>query len=133
MQSNEICETASMKSFEEYQHKYAYVTVSIAAKLIRDLDCCGEKVLVPDSKGKIEAVRIDDFCDSLIQGMACYRVKPVIFSGGPPDKYFWITGRLVDYIVDKMMYRDAVEERRGMSFAHVSCMSRLPVITNLGY
>jgi hypothetical protein len=73
-----------------------------------------EKIIVHDATGR-HAVTIWDYCNGIPSSVLSSSIEPIQFSGGPPGLYFWTVGSLNTLVMDKLMYRDAVEEARNGS------------------
>ena len=123
-----------MKSFLEYRTALAGMTVREAMDILQHVDSQDESVIIQTERGN-KTVRINDHCKPLPGYMLATEVYPLIFAGGPPDHYFWVPGNLFDMVIDKLMYRDAVEEKRmliGTRRAANKSMQQIPTIRNLG-
>jgi hypothetical protein len=121
-----------MKSFDEYQLLWPTMTVSEAMNIVLDLACHTEKVIVSNAIGN-HAVEVWEWCEPIPGHLLAAHVYPIQFCGGPPDAYFWVTGTLRDFVIDKLMFADAMEERSWRNNGGNSkCEVKIPTIKNLG-
>lgn len=130
-----------MKPFCAYRKECEHLNVTEALKILKTLDCLYEKIIVNTTMGN-KAISIAVFCRNIPDVVFASSVGPIQFSGGPPGDYFWILGSLRDIVIDKLMYRDAIAERRGEVLPPLipqrkeqklfPYMETIPTIRNLG-
>ena len=124
-----------MKSFLEYRTALTGMTIREAMDILKHLDSHDETIIVQNTRGQNNTVRVCEHCQPLPGYMLALDVQPLLFAGGPPDHYFWVTGNLFDMVVDKLMYRDAIDEQRarnGTRCAPITYSQQIPTIRNLG-
>jgi hypothetical protein len=90
------------------------MTVREALGILKDMQVEDEKIIFSDATGS-HAVTIWDYCYGIPDRVLASSIEPIQFSGGPPGRYFWTVGSLNTLVMDKLMYRDAVEEVRNGS------------------
>jgi hypothetical protein len=124
-----------MKSFLEYRTALTGMTVREAMDILKHLGSQDETIIVQNTRGQNHTVCVGEHCQPLPDYMLAIDIHPLLFAGGPPEKYFWVTGNLFDMVVDKIMYRDAIDEQRartGTRCATKTYVQQLPTIRNLG-
>jgi hypothetical protein len=124
-----------MKSFLEYRVALAGMTIREAMDILKCLNLQDETIIIQNTRGQNHTVCVGEHCQPLPCYMLATDVQPLLFAGGPPDKYFWVTGNLFDMVVDKIMYRDAVDEQRAKTVTRCATktyVQQLPTIRNLG-
>jgi hypothetical protein len=99
-----------MRALAEYEKYCEDITVEAARDLLLELDCDQEKIIICAPGGNY-TIPVLEYCQGLEQLLAEH-VNPIQFCGGPPGEYFWVVGSLKTMVIDKLMYYDAVAERR---------------------
>ena len=107
-----------MKSFAEYKAQCAGLTVKDAIDILIRFGCESDKIIICGPHGNY-TVSVWTYCSGIPATVLASEIKPILFSGGPPNKYFWVRGTLNDLVVDKLMYSDAVTEKIGMKVATI--------------
>jgi len=112
-----------MKTFDEYRLALKDMTVGDAMDLLLDLGGVTDKIIiVSDDMGSFTTTPWD-FCDGIPAVCTADSVGPFQFYGGPPDTYFWVSGTLMDFVMDKLMHREQENKSYG---------APIPSIANLG-
>jgi hypothetical protein len=100
-----------MKPVADYETYCMGMTVREALDILEAMNVEDEKIIYSDVNGS-HAVSIWDFCYKIPDSVLASSIEPIQFSGGPPGQYFWAVGSLNTLVMDKLMYRDAIEEVR---------------------
>jgi hypothetical protein len=90
------------------------MTVREALDILEAMNVEDEKIIFSDATGS-HAIPIWDYCTGIPDSVLADSIEPIQFSGGPPGQYFWSVGSLNTLVMDKLMYRDAIEEVRNGS------------------
>lgn len=97
-----------MKKFSDYETYCIGMTLREAMELLIELDADQDVIILDNNK----SITIRDYCQNIPGSVWIDSIGPFQFCGGPPGQFFWIAGTLKHFVMEKLMYRDAVIEVR---------------------
>lgn len=119
-----------MKPFRHYLTAFEDMPIDDAFNLLYDLGFIDEGILIwNETEHKLVGTTPWELIIGTQNVVFADEIGPIQFSGGPPEKLFWVTGTLLTMCIDKLLYRDAVKERIGTKNA----VSRNAVSRNAVY
>jgi hypothetical protein len=100
-----------MRPLIQYLSEYRHISIAMALNLLSDIKADGEQVLVWDyGENGVKATTPRQLCSGFPAHRKASTIGPFQFLGGPPDRINWLDGSLLTFVVDKIMYKDAIEE-----------------------
>lgn len=100
-----------MKTFTEYRIDCDGMTVYEALEILVELRVEDQKIVICGEHGNY-AMTVWDYCENIPGNMCASQIQPIQFCAGPPNCFSWITGNLNQFVMDKLMYRDAKLARK---------------------
>jgi len=98
-----------MRSISEYERTFSHISVGLALDLLNDLQVSDDRILAyHPGEEKITITTAPEYCAKINPAYLASSVGPIQFLGGPPGRENWTDGTLLTFVMDKVMYRDAM-------------------------